>query len=96
MQTEPAYLDRVVDLVREVLDSARRRLLLRWVLRRGVRLCEVGNNDLNVALRSESAGLEQRLLVEDATLVHVQTGLYVVERVRDTINAREELVAVDA
>ena len=54
------------------------------------------DDNLSVTLGAKSTRLEQRLLVEDATLVHVQTGFYVVERVRDTINARKELVAVDA
>ena len=51
---------------------------------------------MNVALRPEGAGLEQRLLIEDAALVHVQTSLDIVERVRNAIDARKELVAVDA
>ena len=67
------YLDGVLDLVREVLDGANRRLLLRRVLRRRVRLGEMRNDDLRVTLRAQRAGLEERLQVEDAALVHVLT-----------------------
>lgn len=53
------------------------------------------DDDLSVALRSKRAGLEQRLLEEDATLVHVQTRLYVIEGVGDAIDTLKEVLVVD-
>lgn len=45
-----ASLNGVLDSVREILNSARWRLLLRWILRRAVGFCQVRNNHLSVAL----------------------------------------------
>ena len=66
------YLNRMVDGVGEVLDRASRRLLLWRVLGGRIGLCEVGDNDLGVALGPEGSGLPKGLPVEDATLVHVE------------------------
>ena len=89
------YLDGVVDRVREVLDGADGRFLLRRILRRGIRLGDMWDNDLNVAFRSEGPRLEKRLQVEYTALVHVLTRLHVVQRIRNAVDACEEVRIVD-
>jgi hypothetical protein len=66
-------LDRVFDRVGEVFDGTRRNRLLGRVLRRRVGLGDERNDDLRVGLCSERAGFEERLLVKDASSVHVLT-----------------------
>ena len=95
MRASQAYLNRVVDLVREVLDRANRSLLLRRVLRGGVRLRQVRHDNLRVTLGAEGTRLEKWLQVEDTTLVHVHTRLDVVQRVCNAVNAVEEFLVVD-
>ena len=85
----------MLDSVREVLDGARRSLLFWRILRGSVRLCEVGDDDLGVALRAEGTRLEERLLEEDTTLVHVQTRLDIIQSVGDTVDAAKEVLVVD-
>jgi hypothetical protein len=87
--------DSVLDLVGEVLDRATRVTLLRRVLRARVRFGDVRKDDLDVSLGAERAGLEERLLVVDATLVHVLTSSDVVESVGDAVNRVEEGIAED-
>jgi hypothetical protein len=64
-------LDSVLDGVGEVLDGTRGNGLLRWILGRRVGFSQEGNDDLSVCLGTESTGLEQWLLVEHTTSVHV-------------------------
>jgi hypothetical protein len=87
--------DSVLDLVGEVLDRATRVTLLRRVLRARVRFGDVRKDDLNISLGAERSGLEERLLVVDATLVHVLTSSDVVESVGDAVNRVEEGIAED-
>jgi len=64
-------LDSVLDGVGEVLDGTRGNGLLGWVLGRRVGFSQEGNDDLSVCLGAEGTGLEQWLLVEHTTSVHV-------------------------
>ena len=89
------HLNGVLNGVREVLHRARRGFLLWWILRRRVGLCEVWDDDLGVALGTEGARFKQRLLVEDAALVHVLTSLNIIQSVGDTIDRGEEVRVVD-
>lgn len=57
--------------VGEALEGAHGDALLRRVLAGRVRLGDVGDDDLGVTLGAERSRLEQRLLVEDASSVHV-------------------------
>jgi len=66
-----SYLESVFDGVGKVLERTDRDGLLRRILRRGVGLREMWNDYLNVALRAERTGLEQRLVVVDTPPVHV-------------------------
>ena len=59
------------DGVGKVLERTDRDGLLRRILRRGVRLGETWNHYLNVALRAERPGLQQRLVIVDTPPVHV-------------------------
>lgn len=64
-------LNGVLDGVGEALEGAHGDALLRRVLAGRVRLGDVGDDDLSVTLGAERSRLEQRLLVEDASSVHV-------------------------
>lgn len=86
-------LNRVLDLVWEVFDRATWGLLLWRVLRRTVGFSEVWDDYLSVAFRAQCTGLQEWFLKENATLVHVETGFDVVERVSNSIEIREEVVA---
>ena len=66
-------LDGVLDRMREVFDGARGCLLLRRVLGRAIGLGDVRDYDLDVALGAERPRVGQRLPVEHASLIHVQT-----------------------
>lgn len=66
-------LDRVQDLVGEVLERARGRLLLGRVVGGAVRLGDVRVDHLSVALGAHRARLQQRLFVEHAPSVHVSS-----------------------
>ena len=55
----------------------------------------MGDDDLRVTLGTKGTGLQQGLLEEDTTLIHVQTSVHIVQRVRDTVNAGEELRIID-
>eukprot|EP00047_Mylnosiga_fluctuans_P019583 m.84068 g.84068 ORF g.84068 m.84068 type:complete len:1015 (-) comp8186_c0_seq2:29-3073(-) len=88
-------LQSVLDEVREVLEGADRDRLLWRILRRRVRLRQVRQHNLGIALGAEGARLQQRPAVEDTALVHVASGLDVVKRVGNTVDGTEELVAVD-
>ena len=50
---------------------------------------------LGVALRAEGSGFKERLLVEDATLVHVLTRLDIVQCISDTIETGKEASVID-
>jgi len=63
----------VFDGVGKVLERADRDGLLGRILRRRVRFGEVWNDDLDVALCAQRARLQQRLVVVDASPVHVHT-----------------------
>ena len=52
------------------------------------------DDDLGVAFRAECTRFEERFLEEDATLVHVETSFDIVERVRDSIEGREEVIVI--
>mmetsp|Transcript_6328 Transcript_6328/g.13495 ORF Transcript_6328/g.13495 Transcript_6328/m.13495 type:complete len:203 (+) Transcript_6328:2792-3400(+) len=81
-------LQRVLDLVRKVLQRADRNTLFRRVSRRAVALRQVRNHYLHVSFCSERAAFQKRLLVIHAPLIHVQPGLHVIQRVA---HARQRL-----
>jgi len=82
----------VLDGVREVLDRARRERLFRGILRRRVRLGQVGQDHLRVALGAERARLQQRLAVVNAAAIDILACIDVVQGVGDTVQALEERV----
>ena len=86
----------VVDVVREVVQRARRRLLLGRVAARAVVLGPVRDHHLRVALGAERAALEQRLAEEDAARVDVESRLDVVQGVDDDVQALPEVVVEGA
>ena len=86
-------LDAVLDLGREVAQSAHRDALLLVLRAVHVRDRLVRQNDLDVALRAQRAALEQRLLEPHTATVHVVTGLDVVQRVRHEVQLGEERLA---
>mmetsp|Transcript_4944 Transcript_4944/g.12545 ORF Transcript_4944/g.12545 Transcript_4944/m.12545 type:complete len:679 (-) Transcript_4944:1273-3309(-) len=71
----------VVDVVREGVQRAHGRGLLRGVARRAVVLSHVRHHHLRVALGAQRAGLQQRHPEVHATGVHVQARVDVVQRV---------------
>lgn len=88
--------DGVLDLVREVLDRAGRVRLLRRILRRRVGFGNMGKDDLDVGFGTESSGFEKRLLVVDATLIHVLTYERVVSaRLRGDRSRQRKLTSSD-
>ena len=82
----------VIDVVRERVQRAHRRALLRRVTRSTIVLCHVRNDHLSVALRAESPALEQRLLEVHASTVYVQPRVYVIQSVHDHIQAFPESI----
>lgn len=88
--------DAVHCLLGEHLQSAVRDLrLFVGVVLASVVLSLVGNDDLDVSLRAKRAAFKERNLVLNAPLVHVLSGLDVVERVGNDLSAAEELVGED-
>lgn len=75
--------DAVRNVVREVVDCARRRLAGIWVLGRAVNLCHARNDDLGVCLLAQRAGLEERPGELNAFPVHEASRVDVVECVDD-------------
>ena len=53
------------------------------------------DDNLGVALGSQSTRLEKRLEEENATLVHVQTRLDIVKSIRDTVDPSEEIIVIE-
>ena len=85
LEVVPGPLQSVLDHVGEVLEGTYWDRLLRGVPGGSVILRELGDNNLGVALRPEGSGLEHGESVEDATLVHVEPGLDVVEGCADAV-----------
>lgn len=83
------------DLIGEVLDCARWELLLRGILRRGVRLSDVWQDHLDVGLGAESARLQQRLLVVNAASIHVLPRKDIVKGVCNAVDPVEEPITKD-
>ena len=85
-------LNAMLDLIREVSKGAHRDGLLRRVLRVTISLSLVGDNHLGVGLGAEGAGLEERLLVPDALLIDIKSGLDVINSVNDEVERLPEVV----
>jgi len=75
----------VLDLIREVSQSAHWDSLFGWILGISIALGLVGNDHLLVCLGSECTGLEEWLLIPDASAVNIKTGLDVIDSVYDEI-----------
>jgi hypothetical protein len=67
--------------------------LLNRVVLRTIALSLERNDHLHVALGAESARLEQRNLVLDATLVHIATSCHIVQSIGDRSQSSEESIA---
>jgi len=87
-----APLNAMLDQVGEVTQSAHGDTFLWRVLRVTVAKGLVGDNHLRVGLGAEGAGLEERLLVPDALLIDVESGLDVIDSVNDEVEALPELI----
>ena len=87
--------DAMVEQVGEVLEGAHGDALLGGVDAVTVALGLVGDDHLGVAHRSEGAGLEERLLEENALRVNVFSGFHIVEGVEDTVDPVPELLVED-
>mmetsp|Transcript_25365 Transcript_25365/g.49492 ORF Transcript_25365/g.49492 Transcript_25365/m.49492 type:complete len:529 (+) Transcript_25365:932-2518(+) len=85
-------LDGVFDGVWEVLEGADGDGLLGRVAARSVRFSHLGDYHLHVPLGAKCPALQQRTLVVDASLIHVQPCLNVIERVTDTIQTLEKII----
>ena len=68
-----------INVVREIVDGALWRLLLRRVAAGTVILRQVRDDALGVALCAERPRLEQRFPIEDALRVDVEACLHIVE-----------------
>lgn len=77
--------NRVLNLVGEASNGTHGEFFLGRILRRGVRLCQVGQDNLCVALGTQSSALEQRLSEEDASSVDVGSRFDIVQSVGDTV-----------
>ena len=72
----------VLNSVRKVFQCADGDGFLRGILRAGVGLSQIRENDLNVSFGPESSGIDKRLLKLNTSLIHVLAGLDIVKSVR--------------
>mmetsp|Transcript_41213 Transcript_41213/g.89825 ORF Transcript_41213/g.89825 Transcript_41213/m.89825 type:complete len:209 (-) Transcript_41213:1220-1846(-) len=78
-----------------MLQSAQRDGLFRRVLRITIRLSHVGQHHLRVGLGPESPRLKQRQLIPHTLLVHVQSGLDVIQSIHNEVLGGPEGVVKD-
>ena len=82
--------DGVLNAVGETAESTHGERLLRRILRAGIRLGDAWKDDLDVALGTKSATVNQRLVEEDATPVDVSTSIDIVKSVSDAVQTLPE------
>jgi hypothetical protein len=78
-------LDAVLDKVGEISHGAHGNGLLWWILRITVTKCLVWNNHLRVGFGSESAGLQERLLVPDTLLINIESSLDIINSIDNKV-----------
>lgn len=61
-------------------------------LRRAVGLGDERNDNLDVAFRTQRAGLEQRFAIVNASSIHVDTGVHIIQRIRHAVQASKKSV----
>lgn len=88
----PSPLDGMLNLIREVFQSAERNRFFWWVLNVSITDGIVRNNNLRVALGTESSAFEKGLFVPNTLLVDILPGFDIIDSIDDKVKSCPEVI----